>query len=157
MYLGLKNTNFQIITCKIPDENGVNESLVVWVPNPTTSNMSTSIKGPRNSPYLVLNFVVYVAPPTNITCKKDEGTVEIAGISHDVLSGMYIRMCSYPEVVEHEGGTDIDLDPDLGRVWEVCEDESQVVDVQGRLCRCIAFWNQELKASPLVLERIRVG
>ena len=41
-------------------------------------------------------------------------------------------------------------------MWEVSE-VSQVVDVQGRLCKCISFWEHELKAPLPVLEWIRVG
>ena len=46
---------------------------------------------------------------------------------------------------------------DLRRVWEVAQGESQVVDVQGRLHKCIAFWEHELKATPPVIECIRIG
>ena len=54
-------------------------------------------------------------------------------------------------------GTDKELDPSWGRVWEVGQEEDQVVDVQGRLCKCIAFWKHELRASPPVVECIRKG
>ena len=38
------------------------------------------------------------------------------------------------EMSEHDYGTERDLNTDLGREWEVCQEETQLVDVQGRLC-----------------------
>ena len=48
-------------------------------------------------------------------------------------------------------------DPSFRRVWEISQEEGQVCDVQGRLCNCIAIWEQELKATGPVLDWIRVG
>ena len=66
---------------------------------------------------------------------------------------------SAAEAVYHPGaGCEADLgdDPGLQRVWEACQDE-QITDVQGRLSKCIAFWEHELKATLPILECIRRG
>ena len=60
-------------------------------------------------------------------------------------------------LVVQDDNTHIDLDPDMWGVWEVCQEEEQVLRVQGRLTKCIAFWEHELKAPSPVLECIRVG
>ena len=52
---------------------------------------------------------------------------------------------------------DDELEPSLGRVWEIGQGEEQVVEVQGRLRKCIEFWEEELKATAPVLECIREG
>ena len=49
-----------------------------------------------------------------------------------------------------------ELEHELNRVWEVSE-ESQVVDVQGRLRKYISFWEHDLNATLPVLEWIRLG
>ena len=46
-----------------------------------------------------------------------------------------------------DGDPSAEYEHEFGRVWEVEQGEDQIVDVQGRLCKSIAFWEQELKAT----------
>ena len=62
-----------------------------------------------------------------------------------------------PSVVECDSSGEMENDPSFRRVWEISQEEGQVCDVQGRLCKCIALWEQELKATAPVLDWIRVG
>ena len=84
---------------------------------------------------------------------KEHGIVVNESVSHTVTEhsmvlNSAVKDLGHVEMSEHECGSDRKLDPGLGRVWEVCQEEIQLVDVQGRLCKCIAFWENELKASP---------
>jgi len=54
------------------------------------------------------------------------------------------------------------LDPVLEDVvptisWEVEQGEAQVVDVQGRLIKCLSFWENELDPAPWIISCIREG
>ena len=69
--------------------------------------------------------------------------------SEDTELGKPSGWCEYGDSCAEE-------EHELNGVGEVSE-ESQVVDVQGRLCKCISFWEHDLKATLPVLEWIRVG
>ena len=56
-----------------------------------------------------------------------------------------------------DGGPSAEYEHEFGRVWEGDQGEDQIVDLQGRLCKNIAFWEHELKATHALLECIREG
>lgn len=79
------------------------------------------------------------------------------GTEHSMVVNSPEKDLSCVEMREQDCDTERDLGTDVGRAWEVCQEEAQLVDVQGRLSKCIAFWENELKAPPPVLECIREG
>ena len=70
---------------------------------------------------------------------------------------VYDRDGSIPGNPELSGSTEVELDPSLGGMWEVEQGEEQVLDVQGRLSKCISFWEDDLKAMGPVIDCIREG
>ena len=65
--------------------------------------------------------------------------------------------CGPFHLTRGDGGPSAEYEHEFGRVWEVDQGEDQIVDVQGRLCKNIAFWEHELKATHPLLECIREG
>jgi len=50
-----------------------------------------------------------------------------------------------------------ELDPNLGRYWELEQEGFQVSDVQGQLLANIKFWEQVLEARPQIIDCIKEG
>ena len=98
--------------------------------------------------------------PTKV-CGNEQGCVNEyreSGEADASFDSIAWKVCGeIPSVGECGSSGVMENDPSFGRVWEVGQEEGQVCDVQGRLCKCITFWEQELKATAPVLDWIRVG
>ena len=68
-----------------------------------------------------------------------------------------LKDCSPFNLTTGDGGPSADYEHEFGRVWEVDQGEDQIVDVQGRLCKRIAFWEHELKTTHPLFEFIQEG
>ena len=98
-------------------------------------------------------------------CTKATGSCEMLGVDGDKDS--YIAPDQFFSDVDsmrpdRELGSPEPLNPVLEDVvptisWEVEQGEAQVVDVQGRLKKCLSFWENELDPAPWIISCIREG
>ena len=149
---GVANNNiFTNVTCRLTGDNNINA---------VTDIVDALCPSTHPCPTISVDEL-----PSAKLCTKSPSSCEMLGVDRDkdlqrelaqsslnVDAIKSVRGLGTPEPL---GSVCEDALPDI--LWEVEQGEGQVVDLQGRLKRCLSFWENELDPAPWITSCIREG